>query len=150
MGGPSVDKTSTGRRDRLASESTQPELETIFWSGMQLLGFEHLPAGTTAELGPTMFRRSNSNGLDLVLHFLLEVNLGSERLRRDLKGCWPPADGRQRNEWRRVAKGHLELLAEEGAVPQRLVASSASLLHTASGTKLLQRPNYARCDGSLW
>eukprot|EP00191_Tetraselmis_sp_GSL018_P000864 CAMPEP_0177606362 /NCGR_PEP_ID=MMETSP0419_2-20121207/17264_1 /TAXON_ID=582737 /ORGANISM="Tetraselmis sp., Strain GSL018" /LENGTH=566 /DNA_ID=CAMNT_0019100713 /DNA_START=351 /DNA_END=2051 /DNA_ORIENTATION=- len=85
-----------------------------------------------------MFRRGNGTALDEVLHFLLEKVYGVDVLKRELRNCWPPADGRQRTEWKRMAKKFLESLASGGLLPQKLVSSAASLLQTASGTRLLE------------
>ena len=136
MGAPSV-LPGTRRPPRVASaEGANPELEAVFWSGMQLLGFP--AASSAAEAGPAMFRRGNGAGLDQVLHFLLEVVEGPDALRKRLKGCWPPVDGRQRSEWRRAAKGYLDEYAGQGLIPQKLVASAASMLHTASGNRVVE------------
>lgn len=80
-----------------------------------------------------MFRRVNGGGMDAVLHFLLSALRGDAVLGRELRGIWPPADGKQRTEWKRAVKGYLDQLAAEGAIPGKLVASAASLLHTSSG-----------------
>jgi hypothetical protein len=76
--------------------------------------------------------------MDCVLHFLFALLRGDDALRRELRGCWPPQDGKQRTEWKKAVRGYLEQLAQEGAIPSKLVASASSLLHTASGPRLVE------------
>lgn len=117
---------------------------SVLHCALLLLGYKS--SSYEVEADANMFDKSNTKGMEAVLHFLLSRLRGSLQAKKDFKGLWPIMDTRQQRDYRKVVHTLLSDIEHAGRLPRRLMAALQSMFTTAAGSRVTELLCHLACN----